>query len=224
MPCSYESQLASAAGSGRDAGCAASASSIAGGSVPVTVSTRASASIWAAWLSVIPVTANISNPARLTAALIQCQRCSVFSHHERRLAAVAPSARAVAGRAAAMASEVHVHRQPQAAAGLVGAAGVGPGKRAVVVVGQVLHEVLVEQVVDGGVEADLLVELVAAAQVELRVRLVVAQLVLRRAGTAVALAAVLAAHEQRQVGGGRPVQRRVEQVARGVGQRLAGVV
>src|SRR5690606_12054595 len=64
-------------------------------------------------------------------------------------------------------------------------------------------------------------DLVAAAQVELRVGLVVAELVLRGAFATVARTAVLATQVQRQPVDRLPVQGGVDQVARGVRQRLA---
>ena len=98
MPSASDSQAASAAGTGPlgspppwpAAGVAAlSAASSGAGAVASRVSTLGRASIWPAWLSVNPVTANSSMPIRQIAELIQCHWCRCLSQKARRCEAAA---------------------------------------------------------------------------------------------------------------------------------------
>src|SRR5256885_14400006 len=89
----------------------------------------------------------------------------------------------------------------------------------------VVHETLVEQVVDGRVDGELLAHAVAATQVELRVGLVVAQRGLgglgagAGAGVAEAFAAVFGTQPQVPLGTRLPVQAGVERMLGRVAQR-----
>src|SRR5690606_8739999 len=81
----FDSHAATGAGSGAlPSGMSPSASSSGAGSTAWRLSTRGSPSIRAAWVRVMPVTANRSMPTRHTAELIQCHWCSVRSQKPRR--------------------------------------------------------------------------------------------------------------------------------------------
>src|SRR5690606_18943894 len=163
-----DSHAATGAGSGAlPSGMSPSASSSGAGSTAWRLSTRGSPSIRAAWLRVMPVTANRSMPTRHTAELIQCHWCSVRSQKPRRCWRDRSGIEAVRGvmlRASGRrrGSEADVDAQPDAAGlvlvvvvvevdDLVGAVLVDAVAVEVAELRVVGGEVPIEQVVDPGV-------------------------------------------------------------------------